>query len=204
MNRRGYLAATTAIAIAGCSSDNAEDSDGGDGSSQRLGSVDDCTIEQSTDSVEPVPVSVDGRLEDESADIELGLDWNARTQSGTEVEPDSNAGYSADEGQKTVVLRVKFINSSEEDVPISTKLFDGFVETPDTREDADRLSISARIVDDVILKPGGERKAYMAYEIPVNATRFTLRAVPPFEGTDVAFTPTCERNLAIELEEFSV
>jgi hypothetical protein len=196
MKRRDYLATTTAVlALGGCT-----DSDSGN-----KGSVDDCTIEQSTESVEPVPVTVNGQLENETADAVLDLQWNARSQDGTEMSPDSNAGYSADEGYKTLVFRVEFTNTTSEDVPITTKVFDGIIETPDTTEEVDRMSISARIVDEVTLKPDGETDAHMAYEIPNESKSFTLQAVPSFgDGSNVAFNPSCNRELPIELGEFSV
>lgn len=194
IKRRVYFLAltTSIIATAGCSSTNNSES----------GTLDDCTITESTESVESVPVTVDGRVKDGTADTVIDLEWNARTQNGTTVSRSSNAGYPPDEGQKTIIIKVNFVNTTNGDVTVNTKLFGGFVETPDLSKEVSRVSISARIVSDINLKPEGQTQGYMAYHVPADSTSFTLQAVPKFDGNTVGLTPNCYKELLIELGEF--
>lgn len=204
MNRRTYLTTISmtigGLTMAGCSSDS-----GGSGTGR--GSSPDCSIEQASGGVDPVAVTVDGRVE--SATVELDLRWNARVQN--EI-----ASSESGEGEKYLVFLFEMENTTEKTVPIihttGYYLFQTAVETPNTtsEEIPTIVATADQLIDEEIsLKAGGTFRSRVIFTIPENATGATItvsedpyiaEATRDAEETP-AFNPECDESLSFDESE---
>ena len=192
-SRRKILAAIgtgTGIALAGCLGND----DGG--------TEGDCTIENSTASVDSVTFSLDGRVS--GASVELDVRWNARAQAKIDSRTPN-----IDEDEKYVLYRLAISNPTDEDVEVGSRSFSLEYETPNVRNDARGLVVHHDETLDrlVELRSGGEIAGTYTHIVPEQTTGATLEAVDvtrsPIEDVDttVAFNPQCDESLPIGIPE---
>lgn len=195
--RRAVLAAlgsASLVSLAGCSNSGGERTPGSD---------DACTIEAATGQVSATPASFDGRLE--AAEATIDLRWNARCQVSVADSPDAYTYYEAEAGEKYLVYRLAFTNTTDEQLRIDAyQVADFRYETEDTIRNTQwqLLSIDQEL-GDVTLKPGGTTSGVVVCALPDAATSATLSASEPNfpDVPALAFEPSCDRSLSIDVPE---
>jgi hypothetical protein len=130
------------------------------------GSNSDCVISDSTDNVEPVSVTADGRLR--GADFVLDIRWNARTQAtidtseGRYYEPSS-------EDTRILVVRAEISNTTDSPAEIQTSSLGLKRETPnavmDDLETPFGISGYTEGLDDMTLKSGATVNRVILFKV---------------------------------------
>lgn len=189
----------SSVGIAGCLG-----GDDGSGNSGGLGGTDDCSIEQATGNVEPISVTVDGRLEE--ATHEVNLRWNARTQSELEARLGT---HTANDGEKYLVFRFEITNSTDTTIQIGQTNFSVAAETPDTVDETGPTFLSGMDLEQlnrVQLKSGGTISNQIIFEVPAETTSATVQADEPRleeeeeeDGAVAAFSPECDESIPFNL-----
>ena len=209
-SRRGFitgLSGASLLGVSGCLSQM-----GGSGNSGSMrGSNSDCVISESTDNVEPISVTADGRLR--GADVEVEIRWNARTQAT--IDTGERTYYDPPtEDARIVVVRAEITNPS--DTPAELRIISLGVqpETPNAIMDdiAPPFAISgySEAFDTMTLRAGATVSRVILFEIDdLNVTSVTMQPRPILETerefaeseedlrTTLAFNPTCDEGLAI-------
>lgn len=176
------------------------------------GSNSDCVITESTDDVEPVEISADGRLRD--ADVVVNMRWNARTQASIKTgersyyEPDSDSA-------RIVVVRAEVSNPTESEVTTPPYTFQLRRDTVSTVFDTPINSLEipgyVDMEDGIALNAGSTVNLLILFRINIPEVRSATIGARSISKVDrilsesdeklrktVAFNPTCDESLGIE------
>jgi hypothetical protein len=212
MQRREFVTAVGGVSLLGISGCLSSGDEGSENSGPMRGSTSDCTITESTDAVEPVSLSTDGRLR--GADVVVDLKWNARTQAtidtgeGTYYEPPS-------EESRVLVVRSEISNPTDSEVYIRPSSLQLTRETPNAVLDdlVTPFAISGYTdaLDEMTLKPNATVDRLILFDVEnPDVTSATIEPRPISEmertyaesndeelRTTLAFNPTCDESLEI-------
>ena len=210
MDRRGFIrtfGAGALLGVSGCLSSGSGDGSGNNGPMR--GSNADCVISESTDAVEPVSVTTDGRLR--GADVVVDIRWNARTQASVDG---AGSYYDTSEGERLVAVRAEISNPGEDAVMIRPLSLGLKPETPNAVMD-DYITPMAPgypdSLDSMSLKAGASVNRLILYEVEdTDVTSGTIEPRPITEmerafaesndeelRTTLAFNPTCDESMEI-------
>lgn len=200
MNRRTFLVATAVSAtFAGCGGET-DDEDSDDEATEPTtlpGAVRDCSIAESTGTVESTPVTVDGTFEDARA--VLNLRWNARAQQSVKNDPDDRFGSEADPGNKYVVFRLEVTNTADDVHTVDEFNFELSYETADVVETVSSAINGIEEID-ANIKAGGTVSGILTFILPSDATSATLQVKEANfpDREPLAFDPECDSALSMD------
>lgn len=105
-------------------------------------------------------------------DKSMAIVWNARAQSAVNPDPDSFTKYSADEGQKFLVVRMQVENTGDEPVEPSPRAFK--LDVDGVHYDRQALFGSGHTLGGATVTPGATHEGWIVFAIPEDATEGEL------------------------------
>lgn len=117
-------------------------------------------------------VSVSANDASGTASNSLAITWNTRAQSGVDPDTSDLSSYSAEDGQKFVVLRMQLENTGSEDIELTPRFFK--LESDGVVYDYQGLFGSSNGVSGVTLQPGATYDGWIAFQIPEDKRQATL------------------------------
>jgi hypothetical protein len=207
MQRRGVIKSLGGVSLfgmSGCLSSA--------GNRPMRGSNPDCVITESTDDVEPVGVSADGRLRD--ADVVVNMRWNARTQASIKTGERSHYEPDSDDA-RIVVVRAEVSNPTESEVTTPPYTFrlrrDTVSDVFDTPINPLEIPGYVDMGDGVTLDAGSTVNMLILFRVNIPEVRSATIGARSISKLDrmlsesdeklrktVAFNPTCDESLEID------
>jgi len=166
----------------------------------------DCRITDAVGGVEPIPVSVDGRV-DGDAERTVAVRWNARVQPTMAAADSEFVRYTATRGQAYVVFRLELSNATDREIRVAPyDLFGVRLAADDLAwfEEATLFALDAVFETGFDLAPGASRNAVLPFEVPRGLDSVALvRYADRDERVEETFTATCDRSLAVGVDPAS-
>lgn len=165
-----------------------------------------CRITNATGDVDPIPVSVDGSVDDD-AERTVAVRWNARAQPSMAAADSEYVQYTATRGQAYVVFRLELSNATDREIRVAPyDLFGVRLAAGDLAwfEEVTLFGLDAVFEPGFDLPPDESRSAVLPFEVPRGLDAVTLiRYADRDERVEETFTATCDRSLAIGVDPAS-
>lgn len=134
------------------------------------------------------------------ANTALNVRWNSRAQPSVDPSPDSLTHYSANDGEKFVVIRMEITNKGNDSIELTPRMFR--LRSSNVEYDYQGLFGSGNSFSDVTLNPGGSYTAWVAYSVPEDMTEAKLIVnQEAFYRTNVSVTFEYDSQMPIDMAE---
>lgn len=108
----------------------------------------------------------------ETADHQLEIIWNARAQSGVDPDTDDFSSYSAEDGEKFVVVRMEVTNVGDGEIELTPRFFQ--FESSGVRHDYQGLFGSSDGFSGITLSPGATHEGWIVFSVSEDTTTGVL------------------------------
>lgn len=131
---------------------------------------------------------------------QLEIDWNSRAQSGVDPDTGDFSSYSAENGEKFIVVRMEVTNTGTEEIELTPRFFQ--VDTNGVKHDYQGLFGSSNGFSRVTLSPGATHEGWMVFTVDENATSGVLLSnQDAYYDKTVKVTFTHQKDMPIDMAD---